>query len=123
MLITDPDSDARIDTTGWDLDHLREHLGNLALDIAVGSDRPLSDDEDALLDMHHATGLPGVQWTTRHRAVVETVSHLLPIVQEAIFQRELPRAIEALSAGRPLTMPQEEAYRDYLREMDLPDRR
>jgi hypothetical protein len=118
MIVNDPQSPTTIDVTGWDLDYLYGHISTVAFDVNAGNVREISDDEAEVLGLTYAdTGLPSVDWTTGHRRVVEAVEHLRPIVDEAIFQRDLDGALTRKAQGASLSPAQELAYDRYVREL------
>jgi hypothetical protein len=117
MLINDPTADAQIDVTGWDLDHLAELITTVRQDRLVGADRELTEDESEALGLTYAeTGMPTV-WTTEMHRVAEAADHWGQVIDEAIFQRDLPRAMAAHTEGRALNALEQAAWDTYLREV------
>jgi hypothetical protein len=117
MIVNDPSSDAQIDVTGWDLDYLNVIIGNLRWDLLAGVERELTDDETEALSLTFAdTGLSTV-WGTEHRRVREAADYWGAIVDEAIFQRDLPKAMARKAAGGQLLPHEWLAYDRYQRDI------
>jgi hypothetical protein len=112
-LIDDPRSDGQIDVTGWDLDALNEILIDLNYQAHHGSpsDYILTDDQI------EALSLPTSLWTLDHPRVNEALARLVEIVEEARYQRDLPRAMDALHGGRPLSVDLAAAYERYIADI------
>lgn len=99
MIVQDPRSPGTIDVTGWDLDTLQHELAELAADHLMGIDRPLTEDEVDTLTGEESGLLPlsaEVTWRGWHLQdppVGHAIERLREIVDEALHQRDLPRAI------------------------------
>jgi hypothetical protein len=124
MLVTDPYSDNLINVTGWDLDHLAELLITLREAIAGAPDtgRSLTREEvSVLLTSEAVPGLPDDRrtWWTDDAAVKVAVERLGAVVDEALYQRDLPLAMKALyRSSAELPAPLAAAYDRYIRELD-----
>lgn len=120
-LINDPRGPGEIDVTGWELDRLAETLMTLRSDMRDGADRPLSgDEEDALVGETPWGLLPGPTvggWWTSDALVEIATDRLSEVVEEARYQRDLPRALDAKAQGRTLTLPEQEAYDRYVADI------
>lgn len=112
----DPDTPGAVDTTGWDLDHLAATITAVGFDARQGNNRPLTTDEaDDLTGP--PVGLPDngeTDYWTSDPEVQAAVETLAPIVDEAVFQRDLAAAFTALHAGREPTPAQRDAYDAYV---------
>lgn len=121
-MTADPYADQEIDTTGWDLNALAEHIRTVRMDQAARNPRPLTADEIEALT-HPVLGLcegwETVEAWTMDGTVVRAVERLGAVVDEAIFQRDLNSAVRKLcSRDAPaLTEAESRAFDDYLRDM------
>ena len=128
MMIDDPRAHARIDVSSWDLDYLADLLGSMRLDMNVGSERELSEPEiDALTESGNPVGLIALP-TARdlhlgNPIVTQAVERLSEIVEVALDQRDLPRAIAKLAGTEPgeLTAGERIAYHNFVDAIGLDD--
>jgi hypothetical protein len=119
MEIYDPMTAEKIDVTGWDLDRMHETLVSLLWTINHDqADRELTPAEaDAVTGAGYLPPPNGRGYWTLDEDVRETAARLSQIVDEAIYQRDLPAAMEALAAGQELTLRQRWAYDHYVGEV------
>jgi hypothetical protein len=127
MLIEDPRAHAKIDVTGWDLDHLADLLGTLRGDQMIEAHRDATDEEIAALTSDDIEGLlrTGVypaSFLICDEAIVKATERLGEIVHAALDQRDLPRALAKLSDENnreELTASERVAYANYVDSLDL----
>lgn len=128
MIIEDPRAHAKIDTTGWDLEHLAELCGTMRLDALGGSDRELTDEEAVALASPEIEGLLPAEavlrgWALGDKLVTEALERLSEIVHLALDERDLPRALAKLAGETgsegELTAGERVAYANFVDSLDL----
>lgn len=121
MIINDPRGPGTIDVTGWELDRLAGVVGEAEYDRQHGDDRELTDDElDALTGDGLLGEAPAIGWHLHDEPVTDAIVYLALILAEAIFQRDLPAALDAKANGRELTIGQSLIYASYVEAIAAP---
>lgn len=116
IIVPDPTADAVVKLDLEDLDFLNEQIVTMRQDRLVGADRPLTFDETDALD-YNGTLLAEIDepWLLDHGVSVR-LDYFSQILDEAIYQRDLPRAQAKKAAGQDLNALERAAWERHIRE-------
>lgn len=89
-----------VDTTGWDIDWIKDTTATILGDISAGIDRELTFEETEAVQLDYwSTGIPGLAWSTQSRIVAQSARRMYDAAASAVQVRDLAGYVAARAAG------------------------